>query len=84
MAAAIGAAPAVLIGGVGVFAIVALQPGGGDQMPLHRERHRGIGGVGVFVILALWMFLFPQLWRTRTYEELSAAQVLSGDRNKPS
>ena len=54
MASAIGAAPAVLI-----------------------------GGVGVFVILALWVFLFPQLWRTRTYDELSAAQVLSGDRTKP-
>jgi hypothetical protein len=53
MASAIGAAPAVLI-----------------------------GGAGVFVILALWVFLFPQLWRTRTYDELSAAQVLSGDRDK--
>ncbi len=54
VAAAIGAAPAVLI-----------------------------GGIGVFVILALWVFLFPQLWRTRTYDELSAAQVLSGDKDKP-
>jgi len=54
VAAAIGAAPAVLI-----------------------------GGVGVFVILALWVFLFPQLWRTRTYDDLSAAQVLSGGREKP-
>ena len=61
VAAAIGAGPAVLIGGIGVFAVAIL-----------------------------WMFLFPQLWRTRTYEELSAAQVLSGDkvlsgeRTKPS
>jgi MFS family permease len=54
VASAIGAAPAVLIGGFCVFAIAAL-----------------------------WMFLFPQLWRTRTYDELSAAQVLSGDGNKP-
>ena len=50
VAAAIGAVPAVLIGGVGVFAI-----------------------------MALWMFLFPQLWRIRTYEDLSAAQVLSAE-----
>jgi MFS family permease len=55
VATAIGAAPAVLIGGACVF------------------------GVAI-----LWMFLFPQLWRTRTYEELSAAQVLSGDKEKPS
>jgi MFS family permease len=53
VAAAIGAAPAVLIGGVCVFAVAAL-----------------------------WMFLFPQLWRTRTYDDLSAAQVLSGDRKQ--
>jgi MFS family permease len=51
VAAAIGAAPAVLIGGISVFAVAIL-----------------------------WMFLFPQLWRTRTYDELSAAQVLSGDK----
>jgi MFS family permease len=55
VASAIGAAPAVLI-----------------------------GGVCVFVIAGLWMFLFPQLWRTRTYDELSAAQVLSGQGKKPS
>lgn len=42
-----------------------------------------IGGVCVFAMAILWMFLFPQLWRTRTYDELSAAQVLSGDRDKP-
>jgi MFS family permease len=54
VAAAIGAAPAVLIGGVCVFAVAAL-----------------------------WMFLFPQLWRTRTYDELSAAQVLNTEGNKP-
>ena len=51
VAAAIGAAPAVLIGGICVFAVAGL-----------------------------WMFLFPQLWRTRTYDDLSAAQVLSGDK----
>jgi hypothetical protein len=38
----------------------------------------------VFAVAIVWMFLFPQLWRTRTYEELSAAQVLSGDKDKPS
>jgi MFS family permease len=51
VAAAIGAVPAVLIGGFCVFAVAIV-----------------------------WMFLFPQLWRTRTYDELSAAQVLSGDK----
>jgi MFS family permease len=55
VAAAIGAAPAVLIGGFCVFAVAIV-----------------------------WMFLFPQLWRTRTYDELSAAQVLSGEKEKPS
>jgi MFS family permease len=55
VAAAIGAAPTVLIGGICVFAVAGL-----------------------------WMFLFPQLWRTRTYDELSASQVLSGDKEKPS
>ena len=39
-----------------------------------------IGGIGVFAVAIVWMFLFPQLWRTRTYDELSAAQVLSGDK----
>jgi hypothetical protein len=43
-----------------------------------------IGGICVFVVAGLWMFLFPQLWRTRTYDELSAAEVLSGRRDKPS
>jgi hypothetical protein len=43
-----------------------------------------IGGICVFAVATLWMFLFPQLWRTRTYDELSAAQVLSGDKDKPS
>ncbi len=42
-----------------------------------------IGGVCVFAMAVLWMFLFPRLWRTRNYDELSAAQVLSGDRDKP-
>ena len=39
-----------------------------------------IGGICVFAVAILWMFLFPQLWRTRTYDELPAAQVLSGDK----
>jgi MFS family permease len=42
-----------------------------------------IGGICVFAVAGVWMFLFPQLWRTRTYDELSAAQVLSGERTKP-
>jgi MFS family permease len=42
-----------------------------------------IGGICVFVVAGLWMFLFPQLWRTRTYDELSAAEVLSGGKDKP-
>jgi MFS family permease len=42
-----------------------------------------IGGICVFAVAGLWMFLFPQLWRTRTYDELSAANVLSGQGNKP-
>jgi hypothetical protein len=41
-----------------------------------------IGGICVFAVAGLWMFLFPQLWRTRTYDELSAASVLSGEGNK--
>ena len=43
-----------------------------------------IGGIGVFAVAIVWMFLFPQLWRTRTYDELSASQVLSGEEKKPS
>jgi len=43
-----------------------------------------IGGFCVFAVAIVWMFLFPQLWRTRTYDELSAAQVLSGEEKKPS
>jgi MFS family permease len=42
-----------------------------------------VGGFCVFAVAAVWMFLFPQLWRTRTYDELSAAQVLSGEKEKP-
>jgi MFS family permease len=42
-----------------------------------------IGGVGVFAVAILWMFLFPRLWRTRNYDELSASQVLSAEGNKP-
>jgi MFS family permease len=41
-----------------------------------------IGGFGVFVIAALWMFLFPQLWRIRTFEDLPAAKVLNAQGNK--
>jgi hypothetical protein len=37
-----------------------------------------IGGVGVLLLTALWVALFPQLRRVRTYEELPAAQALSG------
>ena len=36
-----------------------------------------IGGAGLFAIAALWMFLFPQLRRIRTYEDVPAAQALS-------
>jgi hypothetical protein len=43
-----------------------------------------IGGIGVFVMAALWVFLFPQLWRIRTFEELPAAKVLSAEGTKPS
>jgi hypothetical protein len=37
-----------------------------------------IGGAGVVVLALAWMALFPQLLRVRTYDELSAAHVLSG------
>jgi uncharacterized membrane protein len=43
-----------------------------------------IGGVGLFAVVALWVFLFPPLWRIRTFEDLPAAQVLNGEGNKPS
>jgi MFS family permease len=43
-----------------------------------------IGGIGVFAMAALWVFLFPQLWRIRTFEELPAAKVLSAEGTKPS
>ena len=46
VAAAIGAAPAVLI-----------------------------GGVGVFVMTALWLVLFPQLWRIRTLDEVPPVEL---------
>lgn len=46
VAAALGAAPAVLI-----------------------------GGVGVFVMTALWLVLFPQLWRIRTLDEVPAVEL---------
>lgn len=35
-----------------------------------------IGGAGVLALTLVWMTLFPQLRRIRTYEELSAAEVL--------
>jgi MFS family permease len=38
-----------------------------------------IGGVGLFAVVAVWMFLFPQLRRIRTYEDVPAAQALSPD-----
>ena len=41
-----------------------------------------IGGAGVLLMTALWMVLFPQLFRVRTYDELSASQVLSGESAK--
>jgi hypothetical protein len=37
-----------------------------------------IGGAGVVVLALAWMALFPPLLRVRTYDELSAARVLSG------
>ncbi|HEY0420440.1 MAG TPA: hypothetical protein VGC80_13055, partial [Acetobacteraceae bacterium] len=37
-----------------------------------------IGGAGVLLMTVVWMVLFPQLRRVRTYDDLSAAQVLSG------
>jgi hypothetical protein len=43
-----------------------------------------IGGIGVFAMIALWVFLFPQLWRVRTYDELPAALVLAGEPAKES
>jgi MFS family permease len=38
-----------------------------------------LGGAGVFAAAALWLFLFPQLRRIRTFEELPAAQALSAE-----
>jgi hypothetical protein len=38
-----------------------------------------IGGAGLFAVTALWMFLFPQLRRIRTYEDVPAALALSAD-----
>jgi MFS family permease len=37
-----------------------------------------IGGVGVLAMTVLWMVLFPQLLRIKTFDELPASQVLSG------
>ena len=36
-----------------------------------------LGGAGVLLLTALWMVMFPQLIRIRTFDELPAAQVLS-------
>jgi MFS family permease len=36
-----------------------------------------IGGAGVVLVTLVWMFLFPHLWRIRTFDELPASQVLS-------
>jgi MFS family permease len=41
-----------------------------------------IGGAGVLAMTVLWMVLFPPLFRVRTYDELSASQVLSGESAK--
>ncbi|MGH6767848.1 MAG: MFS transporter [Xanthobacteraceae bacterium] len=38
-----------------------------------------IGGAGLFAVAALWMFLFPQLRRIRTYEDVPASRALSAD-----
>ena len=43
-----------------------------------------IGGAGVLLMTLAWMVLFPQLLRVRTYDELSAARVLSGEPAKES
>jgi MFS family permease len=40
------------------------------------------GGIGVFAMAALWMFLFPELRRIRTFEDSPAAQALSADAEK--
>jgi MFS family permease len=36
-----------------------------------------VGGVGLFAVVTLWMFLFPQLRRIRTYEDVPAAAALA-------
>jgi hypothetical protein len=38
-----------------------------------------IGGAGVLLLTLVWMMMFPQLVRVRTYDELSAARVLSNN-----
>jgi len=43
-----------------------------------------IGGAGVLVLTLAWIVLFPQLFRIRTYDELPAAQVLSGEAERKS
>ena len=38
-----------------------------------------IGGAGVLLLTLVWMMMFPRLVRVRTYDELSAARVLSNN-----
>ena len=37
-----------------------------------------LGGAGVFLVTALWLFLFPQLRRIRSLDEVPAASAASG------
>ena len=37
-----------------------------------------LGGAGVFAVLALWLFLFPQLRRIRSLDEVPAGEASSG------
>jgi MFS family permease len=42
-----------------------------------------LGGAGVFLVTAIWMFLFPQLRRIRSLDEVPAAQPASEQPGKP-
>ena len=37
-----------------------------------------LGGAGVFAVLALWLFLFPQLRRIRSLDEVPQASIQAG------
>jgi hypothetical protein len=37
-----------------------------------------LGGAGVFAVLALWLFLFPQLRRIRSLDEVPQVSVQAG------